>query len=72
LTANTRLALAVDVLPGNETVLCEAEARDQPYLTKLRITNKAKALIKTMFRSNAWEAAGQGWEGVADTLTFIG
>ena len=107
LMANTRLALAVDVLPGNETaplhsmpgiwawldalpkaerpallrgdvaygsesVLREAEARDQPYLTKLRLTKNVKALIKTLFRSNAWEEAGQGWEGVKDTLTLSG
>jgi hypothetical protein len=107
LMANTRLALAVDVLPGNETaplhsmpgiwawldalpkearpallrgdvaygsesVLCEAEARDQPYLTKLRVTKNVKALIKTLFRSNAWEEAGQGWEGVEDTLMLSG
>jgi hypothetical protein len=105
--ANTRLALAVDVLPGNETaplhsmpgiwawldavpkaarpavlrgdvafgnesVLREAEARDQPYLTKLRITKNVKALIKTLFRSTAWEEAGHGWEGGEDTLRLSG
>jgi hypothetical protein len=105
--ANTRLALAVDVLPGNETaplhsmpgiwawldavpkaarpavlrgdvafgnelVLREAEARDQPYLTKLRVTNKVKALIKALFCSTAWEEAGQGWEGVEHTLMLSG
>jgi hypothetical protein len=105
--ANTRLALAVDVLPGNETapmhslpgiwawldalpkearpavlrgdvaygsesMLRAAEARDQPYLTKLRVTKNVQALIKTLFRSNAWEEAGQGWEGVEDTLLLSG
>ena len=105
--ATTRLALAVDVRPGNEmaplhcmpgiwawldalpkearpallrgdvaygseSVLCEAEARDQPYLTKLRVTKNVKALINTLFRSNAWEEAGQGWEGVEDTLMLSG
>jgi hypothetical protein len=107
LMANTRLALAVDVLPGNETapmhsmpgiwawldalpkevrpavlrgdvaygsesVLREAEARDQPYLTKLRVAKNVKALIKTLFRSTAWEEAGQGWEGIEDTLRLAG
>lgn len=105
--ANTRLALAVDVRPGNEpaplhsmpgiwawldalpkaarpavlrgdvafgneSVLREAEDRDQPYLTKLRLTNKVKALIKTLFRSTAWEEAGHGWEGVEDSLLLSG
>jgi hypothetical protein len=35
-----------DVAYGSESVLCEAEARDQPYLTKLRLTKNVKALIK--------------------------
>jgi hypothetical protein len=104
--ATTRLALAVDVLPGiemaplhrmpgiwawldglpkdahptllcgdiaygSESVLREAEARE-PYLTKLRLTKHVKALIKTLFRSNEWEEAGQGWEGVTDRLTLSG
>ncbi|MDF0675734.1 MAG: transposase [Nitrospira sp.] len=61
-----------DVAFGNEGVLREAETRDQPYLTKLRLTNKVKALIKTLFRSTAWEEAGHSWEGVEDTLRLSG
>ncbi len=107
LMANTLLALAVDVLPGNETaplhsmpaiwawldalpnaerpallrgdiaygresVLREAEARDQPYLTKLRLTKNVKALIKALFRSNEGEEAGQGWEWGTDRLMLSG
>ena len=107
LMANTRLALAVEVMPGNETapshsmpgiwawldalpkaqrptvlrgdiaygresVLREAEARDQPYLTKLRLTKNVKRLIQTLFCSNDWEEAGQGWDGVEDTLMLSG
>lgn len=107
LMANTRLALAVDVLPGNataplhsmpgiwawldalpkaqrpallrgdiaygsESVLCAAEARDQAYLTKLRLTQNVKRLIKKLFRANDWINAGQGWEGMEDTLTLSG
>lgn len=105
--ANTRLALAVEVMAGNETaplhsmpgiwawldalpkaerpavlrgdiaygnesVLREAATRDQPYLTKLRLTKHVKALIKTLFRHAEWVDAGQGWEGVEDTLTLMG
>ena len=47
-----------DVAYGSESVLREAEARDQPYLTKLRLTKNVKALIKTLFHSNHWEEAG--------------
>jgi Transposase DDE domain group 1 len=107
LMANIRLALAVEVMPGNataplhsmpgiwawldalpkaerpallrgdiaygsEVVLREAEARDQPYLTKLRLTKNVKSLIKKLFRSTRWEDAGQGWEGLEDTLTLSG
>lgn len=107
LMANTRLALAVEVMPGNataplhsmpgiwawldalpkaqrpallrgdiaygsESVLREAEARDQHYLTKLRLTKNVKSLIKKLFRRNDWEDAGQGWEGMDDTLTLSG
>ena len=107
LMANTRLALAVEVMPGNESaplhslpgiwawldslpkaerpallrgdiaygsesVLRQAEARDQPYLTKLRLTKNVKTLVKKLFRSNPWEDAGQGWEGLEDTLTLSG
>ena len=119
LMANTRLALAVEVMPGNESaplhsmpgiwawldslpkaerpallrgdiaygsesVLCAAEVRDQPYLTKLRLTmiptalvlrgegENVKTLVKKLFRSNHWEDAGQGWEGLEDALTLSG
>ena len=57
---------------GNESVLCEAEARAQPSLTKLRLTNQVKALIKTRFRSTAWEETGQGWDGGEDRLQLSG
>lgn len=61
-----------DVAYGNETVLLEAETRDQPYLSKLKLTPKVKGLIKKLFRQGGWENAGQGWEGMEDTLTLSG
>ena len=105
--ANTRLALAVEVMAGNETapthsmpgiwawldslpkaarpallrgdiaygsesVMRECEARDQPYLTKLRLTKNVKGLIKKLFHQTGWADAGQGWEGLGDTLTLAG
>lgn len=107
LMANTRLALAVEVMPGNETapthsmpgiwawldalppserpallrgdiaygnesVLHEAELRNQPYLTKLRLTTNVKRLITRLFAHTDWEKAGQGWEGREDTLQLSG
>jgi hypothetical protein len=107
LMANTRLALRVDVMAGNETaplhsmpgiwawldslprnerpallrgdvaygnesVLREAETRDQPYVSRLKLTSNVKALIKKLFRQSGWEDAGQGWEGMEDSLTLSG
>ena len=53
-------------------MLREATARDQPYLTKLRLTKHVKGLIKRLFRASDWADAGQGWEGLEDTLTLVG
>ena len=107
LMANTRLALRVDVMAGNETaprhsmpgiwawldtlpknerpillrgdvaygneaVLREAEIREQPYLSKLKLTSNVKALIKNLFRQSGWVDAGQGWEGLEDSLILSG
>ena len=107
LMANTRLALTVEVMAGNETaplhqmpeiwawldslpkaerpallrgdvaygsesVMREAEAREQPYLSKLRLTKRVKGLVQKLFRADDWVDAGQGWEGLEDTLTLSG
>ena len=61
-----------DVAYGNESVLCEAETRDQAYLSKLKLTPNVKGLIKKLFRLGGWEDAGQGWEGMEDKLTLSG
>ena len=50
----------------------EAEAREQPYLSKLRLTQRVKGLVQKLFRSADWADAGQGWEGLDDTLTLSG
>lgn len=107
LMANTRLALSVDVMPGNETapshsmpgiwawldglskderptlmrgdiafgtepMMCQAEARGQHYLSKLRLTKNVKGLIRKRFGDAGWADAGQGWEGVDDELKLTG
>jgi hypothetical protein len=40
------------------SALCDAEARDQPYLTKLRVTKNVKSLIQKLFHFQCWEEAG--------------
>ena len=97
LMANTRLALGIEVMPGNasaplhgipgiwawldqlaphehpallrgsiaygnESVLCETESRNQPYLTKLRLTKNVRRLVTRLFAHPDWKKAGPGWE----------
>ena len=57
---------------GNEGLMAQAEARQQEYLFKLRLTRKPKDLIRQMEQTGGWEAAGQGWEGRESTLTLQG
>lgn len=61
-----------DLAYGNESVLSEAEARSLPYLTKLKLTSNVKTLIHKCFRQSNWETAGQGWEGMEDSLKLTG
>ena len=61
-----------DIAFGTEPVMRCAEARDQPYLTKLRLTKNVKALIKKRFGDTGWTDAGQGWEGIDDELKLTG
>ena len=58
---------------GNEALLCAAEARDLPYLCKLRHTAKVKTLVRQMQRAGAaWQDAGEGWEVLEATLRLSG
>jgi Transposase DDE domain group 1 len=57
---------------GNESLIAQAEAREQNYLFKLRLTRKPKELIRQMERSGDWKDAGQGWEGREGTLCLQG
>ncbi len=61
-----------DIAYGNESVLREAEARNQPYLTKLRLTKNVQRLVTKLFTHPDWEKAGQGWQGREDTLQLSG
>ena len=61
-----------DIAYGTEAVLKEAEARDQPYLSKIRLTKNVKALIQKLFAANAWEDAGQGFMGQEAMLSLSG
>ena len=57
---------------GNESVMNEAEQREQAYLFKLRQTKNVKGLIKRVFHGAGWVEAGHGWEGIESRLQLTG
>lgn len=62
-----------DCAYGNEALLCAAEARELPYLCKLRHTAKVKTLLRQMQRAGAaWQDAGDGWEVLEASLRLSG
>ena len=50
----------------------EAERRGAHYLFKLWQTKKVTRLIEEVFGRDDWVDAGQGWQGVEDTLKLSG
>jgi hypothetical protein len=61
-----------DIGFGNEGTMQEAEQRAAHYLFKLRQTKKVTRLIEEVFGRADWVDAGQGWQGVEDTLKLSG
>lgn len=57
---------------GNNPLMIELEARNQPYLFKLKLTKNVKRHIGRLFRANGWTDAGQGWEGCDSRLALTG
>lgn len=52
--------------------MSQAEGRGLAYLCKLRLTKNVRRLIERAFRRSDWEDAGQGWEGVRESLHLMG
>lgn len=48
------------------------EARQQPYLFKLKLTKNVKRHIERLFREAGWTDASQGWEGKDGELRLTG
>ena len=48
---------------GNEEIMREAEARELPFLLKLRLTANVKRMIEKLASSREWVDAGQGFRG---------
>lgn len=57
---------------GNENVMAEAERRELPYVFKLRQSKNVKRLVEEIWTRRDWVPAGQGWEGVNETLQLQG
>jgi len=57
---------------GSEGIMHELEAREQPYLFKLRLSKNVKRCIERLFNISGWCDAGQGWEGIDSTLALTG
>ena len=61
-----------DIFLGNEGFLAEAEQRNAPYLTKLRLTTNVKRCMTRLFREADWVSAGKGFEGAESRLKLTG
>jgi hypothetical protein len=57
---------------GNDGMMCALEARQQPYLFKLKLTKNTKRYIGRLFHEPGWLPAGQGWEGKDGELALTG
>ena len=57
---------------GNEGVMCELEAIEQPYLFKLKQSSNVKRLIERQWERGDWRDAGQGWQAREDVLKLTG
>ena len=61
-----------DIFLGNEGFLCEAELRNAPYLTKLRLTSNVKRLIESLSIGSEWTDVGHGYEAAESQLQLMG
>ena len=60
---------------GNEPFIAELEARNQPYLFKLRQTKGIHKLLQRQFQREDWTLSGandQGWSAVEDSVKLSG
>ena len=57
---------------GTDGFMGQAEEKGLPYLVKLRLTKNVRKLIEQAFCRSDWDDAGQGWEGVEESLQLMG
>ena len=57
---------------GNEEIMREAEARELPFLFKLRLTANVKRMIEKLASTREWVDAGQGFEAKESEVRLVG
>jgi Transposase DDE domain group 1 len=57
---------------GNEGIMREAEARELPFLFKLRLTANVKRMIEKLASAREWVGAGQGFEAKESEVRLAG
>ncbi len=57
---------------GNEEIMGEAEARELPFLLKLRLTANVKRMIEKLASMREWVDAGQGFEAKESEVRLMG
>lgn len=57
---------------GSAGIMVALEARQQPYLFKLKLSKNVKRHIDRIFWDAGWRDAGQGWEGKDGELRLAG
>jgi len=65
-------AIRGDCNYGSEGVMAECEARNIPYLFKVRQTPKIKTLISALEQKGGWRDCGQGFEGLEGEVRLSG
>jgi Transposase DDE domain group 1 len=61
-----------DISWGTERMMQEAEARELPYVFKLKKTAKVNRHIEKLWGRQDWVAAGSGWQGLGSELQLTG
>ena len=57
---------------GNEGIMRAAEARELPFLFKLRLTANVKRMIEKLSGAREWVDAGQGFEAKESAVRLTG
>jgi hypothetical protein len=57
---------------GSDEIMQKLEARDQPYLFKLRMSKGVQRTVRSLWTCDDWVDAGQGWEARESTIRLMG